>query len=113
MPAVAPGTFGAVRVPQALTLDDLGGTGRIDAAAFGTAGHALAGDAIRLWGGAVVREARHTGVYRALLDVRLRAGVAAGCRLALVKGRVDTSAPILGRAGFTAYGEERWYFLDV
>jgi hypothetical protein len=36
-----------------------------------------------------------------------------GATTALVKGRVDTSAPILGRAGFTAYGEERWYFLDV
>ena len=41
------------------------------------------------------REARHTGVYRALLDHRLRAGVAAGCRMALVKGRVETSAPVL------------------
>jgi hypothetical protein len=26
---------------------------------------------------------------------------------------VDTSAPILGHAGFKAYGEERWYLLDV
>ena len=47
-------------------------------------------------------EARHTGVYRALLDHRLRAGVDAGCRMALVKGRVETSAPVLLRAGFAA-----------
>ena len=33
----------------------------------------------------------------------------AGCRMALVKGRVETSAPILRRAGFAAYGEERAY----
>ena len=29
--------------------------------------------------------------------------------MALVKGRVETSAPILRRAGFAAYGEERAY----
>ena len=39
-----------------------------------------------------------------MLDHRLRAGVAAGCRLALVKGRVDTSAPVLLKAGFHATG---------
>ena len=53
------------------------------------------------------------GVYRALLDHRLRAGRALGCRMALVKGRVETSAPILRRAGFAAYGEERAYRVTV
>ena len=77
----------------------------------GTAGHVVAGDTVRLWGGAVAPEARHTGVYRALLDVRLRAGVEAGCRMALVKGRVDTSAPVLLRSGFRQYGEVRAYRL--
>ena len=52
-------------------------------------------------------EARGTGVYRAVLDHRLRAGRGLGCRVALVKGRVDTSAPVLRRAGFATYGEER------
>jgi GNAT superfamily N-acetyltransferase len=76
---------------------------------LGTGGLTVAGDVLRLWGGAVVPEARGTGVYRALLDHRLRRGRAQGCRLALVKGRVETSAPVLRRAGFAAYGEERAY----
>ena len=35
----------------------------------------------------------------------------AGCRLALVRGRVETSAPVLQRAGFQEYGQERSYLL--
>ena len=34
-----------------------------------------------------------------------------GCRMALVKGRVETSAPPLLKAGFQQYGEERAYHL--
>ena len=75
---------------------------------LGTGGYTVAGDVLRLWGGAVVPEARGTGVYRAVLDHRLRAGRALGCRVALVKGRVDTSAPVLRRAGFATYGEEAY-----
>ena len=82
-----------------------------DGVAVGTAGHVVAGDVLRLWGACVLPAARHTGVYRALLDHRLRAGRDAGCRMALVKGRVETSAPVLRRAGFAAYGEERSYRL--
>jgi len=82
-----------------------------DGAPAGTAGHAIAGETIRLWGGAVLPEARHTGVYRALLDARLRAGVEAGCTMALVKGRVETSAPVLLKTGFRQYGEVRAYRL--
>lgn len=81
--------------------------------AVGTAGHVVAGDVLRLWGGCVLPEARHTGVYRALLDHRLRAGRDAGCRIALVRGRVETSAPVLRRAGFEEYGEERSYRLPA
>jgi hypothetical protein len=81
--------------------------------ALGTGGFTVAGDVLRLWGGAVVADARGTGVYRAVLDHRLRRGRELGCRLALVKGRVETSAPILRRAGFAAYGEERAYRLIV
>ncbi len=77
----------------------------------GSAGHVVAGDTLRLWGAAAVPEARHTGVYRGLLDHRLRAGREAGCRLALVKGRVDTSAPVLTKAGFQWFGEVRAYRL--
>jgi len=82
-----------------------------DGAPVGTAGHVVAGDVLRLWGACVLPEARHTGVYRALLDHRLRAGRDVGCRLALVKGRVETSAPVLRRAGFEDYGQERSYLL--
>jgi Acetyltransferase (GNAT) family len=82
-----------------------------DGVPVGSAGHVVAGETLRLWGAAVVPAARHTGVYRAMLDHRLRAGVAAGCRIALVKGRVDTSAPPLLRAGFRQYGEVRAYRL--
>jgi hypothetical protein len=77
----------------------------------GSAGLVVAGDTLRLWGGAALPEARHTGVYRGLLDHRLRAGRDAGCRLALVKGRVETSAPVLLKAGFGQYGEVRAYRL--
>ncbi len=77
----------------------------------GTAGHVVAGPTLRLYGGAVVPEARHNGAYRALLDARLRAGVEAGATMALVKGRVETSAPVLTKAGFQRYGEVRAYRL--
>jgi len=82
-----------------------------DGALVGFAGQTVAGDSLRLWGGAVAESARHTGVYRALVDHRLRAGVAEGCSVALVKGRVESSAPVLLRAGFTSYGEVRAYRL--
>jgi hypothetical protein len=82
-----------------------------DGQAVGSAGHVVAGETLRLWGGAVVPQARHTGVYRGLLDHRLRVGVAEGCTVALVKGRVETSAPVLLRAGFQQYGEVRAYRL--
>jgi GNAT superfamily N-acetyltransferase len=81
--------------------------------AVGTGGFTVADDVLRLWGGAVLPHARGTGVYRAVLDHRLRTGRDRGCRMALVKGRVETSAPVLRRAGFTAYGEERAYRLAV
>lgn len=82
-------------------------------AAVGTAGLTLAGPDARLWGGAVSPEARGRGIYRALLDVRLRYAVAHGGRLALVKGRVQTSGPTLRRAGFEKVGQERSYLLDL
>jgi GNAT superfamily N-acetyltransferase len=84
---------------------------RRDGVPVGSAGHAVTGDVLRLWGACVLPEARRTGVYQALLDHRLRAGLAAGCRMALVKGRVETSARPLLMAGFTQYGEERAYYL--
>src|SRR4029453_17733615 len=64
-------------------------------------------DVARPWGGAVSDHARGRGVYRALLDARLHYGREHGATMALVKGRVETSGPILLRAGFVRYGEER------
>jgi GNAT superfamily N-acetyltransferase len=75
----------------------------------GTGGVSMVDDVARLWGGAVVESARGQGVYRAILAARLEYGAAHGATMALVKGRVDTSGPILRRAGFTAYGQELIY----
>jgi GNAT superfamily N-acetyltransferase len=81
----------------------------LDGSPVGTAGLTLPGKVARLWGGGVVARARGNGVYRALLDARLRWAVTQGATLAMVKGRVATSAPILRRAGFASYGEQRCY----
>jgi hypothetical protein len=75
----------------------------------GSGGIAMAGGVARLWGGAVRQEARRQGVYRAILAARLRYGVVHGATMALVKGRIETSAPILRQAGFDAYGQEIMY----
>ena len=75
----------------------------------GTGGVTMVDGVARLWGGAVVESARGQGVYRAILAARLEYGAAQGATMALVKGRVDTSAPILRRAGFTVYGQELIY----
>jgi GNAT superfamily N-acetyltransferase len=74
--------------------------------AAGTAGLMVADGVARLWGGSVVEAARGQGVYRALLATRLEYGVARGATMALVKARVETSGPILRRAGFRPYGQE-------
>ena len=53
------------------------------------------------------------GVYRAVLDARLSYAVAHGATMALVKGKIDTSGPILRRAGFAAYGREPVYDIPL
>jgi hypothetical protein len=63
----------------------------------------------RLWFGAVAESARGQGVYRAVLGARLEYGARHGATMALVKGRVETSGPILRKAGFAAYGQELIY----
>jgi len=85
----------------------------LDGRPVGSGGVTVAGRDARLWGGGVLPEARGRGVYRALLAARLEYGMAHGAELALVKGRVQTSAPILRRAGFAAYGVERSYLLAI
>lgn len=83
----------------------------LDGEPVGTAGASLADGVLRLWGGGVLAESRGRGIYRALLAWRLRWGLEQGATLALVKGRVDTSGPILQRLGFSAYGEETSWLL--
>ena len=68
---------------------------------------------LRLWGGSVREEARGLGVYRALLDARLRYGRDHGATMALVEGHIQTSGPILPGAGFEQYGEERSYLVPL
>jgi len=76
-------------------------------------GCTLRGDVAQLWGAVTLREYRRRGSYRAVLAERLRLAREHGAALALVKGRVETSGPILLRAGFAPYDEERCYWLPV
>lgn len=80
-----------------------------DGVPVGSGGVTMADGVARLWGGGVLEPARGQGVYRALLAARLRYAAAHGATMALVKGRVQTSGPILRRAGFEAYGQELIY----
>jgi hypothetical protein len=48
-----------------------------------------------------------------VLDARLSYAVAHGATMALVKGKIDTSGPILRRAGFAAYGREPIYDIPL
>jgi GNAT superfamily N-acetyltransferase len=57
----------------------------------------------------VAPAARGQGIYRAVLAERLSYASAHGATMALVKGKIDTSGPILRRAGFAAYGREVTY----
>lgn len=87
--------------------------GRIDGVAVSTGGCTIADGFVRLWGAATLVESRGRGAYRAVLAERLRYGAELGAATALVKGRISTSAPILAGAGFTHYGDERAYLLEV
>jgi hypothetical protein len=61
----------------------------------------------------VVPAARGQGVYRAVLDARLSYAVTHGATIALVKGNVATSGPILRKAGFTSFGQEPIYDIPL
>lgn len=78
-----------------------------------TGGCSLAGEVAQLWGAVTLPAFRGRGAYRAVLAERLRLAADRGATLALVKGRMVTSAPILLRAGFADFGEERCYWLPV
>lgn len=81
--------------------------------AIGAAGLTMAGTTARLWGGGVLPDSRGRGAYRALLAARLAYAVEHGATMALVKGRVESSGPILRRNGFLVYGQERSYRVPV
>lgn len=86
---------------------------RLDGRAVSTGGVTRVDGFARLWGAATLEDARGRGTYRAVLAERLRLAGSWGATTALVKGRVSTSAPILRRAGFEYYGDERAYRLAV
>jgi GNAT superfamily N-acetyltransferase len=90
----------------------------VDGAPAATGGCTLGGtltkpEVAQLWGAVTLPRFRGRGAYRAVLAERLRLAREHGASLALVKGRVETSGPILLRAGFTDYGEERCLWLPV
>ena len=85
----------------------------IEGAPVSAGGCALKGEEALLWGGITLTGSRRRGAYRAVLAERLRLAREHGARLALVKARPDTSAPILLRAGFTEFGQQRRYRLAV
>jgi MFS family permease len=85
----------------------------VDGEPVTTGGCTLDGEVAQLWGGITLPASRGRGSYRAVLAERLRLARAHGATLALVKGRTLTSGPILLRAGFADYGEERCYWLPV
>jgi len=78
-----------------------------------TGGATLNDEVAQLWGAVTLPAFRRRGSYRAVLAERLRLARDHGAQLTLVKGRVETSGPILLRAGFTGYGEERCYWLPL
>lgn len=85
--------------------------GYVDDEPVVTGGCTLADGVARLWGAATRPEHRGRGAYRAALARRLAVARDRGASLALVKGRVETSGPILRRAGFAPYGQERQWLL--
>lgn len=86
---------------------------RIDGRPVSTGGFTVVQQFARLWGAATTPEARGRGAYRAVLAERMRRAAEMGATMALVKGRIATSAPILERAGFQRFGEERVYVLTL
>jgi GNAT superfamily N-acetyltransferase len=115
--SVAPGDRLAANVAHDAVAYPAGEGGTVvaylDGTAVGSGGVTMGDGVARLWGGAVRAGARGQGVYRAILGARLAYGAAHGATMALVKGRIETSGPILRRAGFAAHGTEVIYKLPL
>ena len=73
----------------------------------------LTGEVALLWGAITLPASRGHGSYRAVLAERLRLAREHGATLVMAKGRALASGPILLRAGFTDYGEERCFWLSI
>ncbi|HEY2576976.1 MAG TPA: hypothetical protein VGI74_11765 [Streptosporangiaceae bacterium] len=83
--------------------------GFVDGEPACTGGCTIVNRVAQFWGGATRPALRGRGAYRAILARRMAVAREHGATLALVKGVVETSAPILRRIGFIPYGEERAY----
>lgn len=83
--------------------------GCLDGLPVSIGGCTIVAGVARLWGAATLRDRRRQGGYRVVLHERLRQARNSGASLALVKGRVSTSAPILRGVGFRVMGDERAY----
>lgn len=85
----------------------------VDGEPAAAGGSTVDGDALRFWDGSVLPAYRGRGAYRALVAHRLREARATTAEFALVKAVDDTSAPILKRLGFAAYGEQRCWSIHL
>ena len=68
---------------------------------------------VRLFGAVTLPAFHRRGLYRSLLAARCRLGRANGATLALTKGNLKTSAPILERIGFRSYAVEQCWRLGL
>jgi GNAT superfamily N-acetyltransferase len=82
---------------------------RIAGQPVATAGMAVKRRSVYLMGGNVLEAHRGRGIYRALLDERLRHAAELGFSLATTQAREATSAPILERLGFETLFRSRVY----
>lgn len=73
---------------------------RLDGAAVGTASYAALDRSAYLIGAVVLPAFRGRGLYRALVNARMRHAAARGLSIATSVAQVETSAPILARLGF-------------
>jgi len=87
--------------------------GRLEGAPVSTGACQVVDGIARLSGAVTIESARGRGAYRAVLVERLRIARELGASMALVKGRVTTSGPILTRVGFRRCGQEWLYRLPI
>lgn len=82
---------------------------RVDGMPVGTAGMIVKPRSVYLVGGNVLESHRGRGIYRALIDERLREASELGVTLAVTQAREATSAPILEKLGFETVYRSHMY----